>query len=145
MPWPSERICPQCKSERTEPLGGTNRRCNKCGHMFDWSEPYRPSGPSKNAHQRETENEVKPQGDNTDKTDRENATVSALAEALIEESKNKRAVRVFFDYIEHYYYISQDSCRKHLDAAAARAGMEVRGRNYEMADLAKLNLTFGGP
>jgi hypothetical protein len=70
--------------------------------------------------------------------DVEKACISALAETLIEECKGKKAMRIFFDYIEHYYDIPQDSCRKYLDAAAAEARMEVRGRNDEMADLAKL-------
>jgi hypothetical protein len=68
----------------------------------------------------------------------ETGYVSMLAEALIEESKDKRAVRVFFDYIEHYYYVPQDACRKYLVAAASKANREIRGRNDEMADLAKL-------
>ena len=72
-------------------------------------------------------------------TDEDNACISALAEVLIEKCKGKKAMRVFFDYVDHYYDISQDSCRKHLEAAAERAGMEIRGRNDEMADLAKLN------
>jgi len=68
----------------------------------------------------------------------ESGYISMLAEALIEESKGKRGVRVFFDYIEHYYDVPQDACREYLEVAAARASMEIRGRNDEMAQLAKL-------
>jgi hypothetical protein len=31
--------------------------------------------------------------------------ISMLADALTEECKHKKAVRVFFDYIHHYYFV----------------------------------------
>ena len=64
--------------------------------------------------------------------------VSMLADALTEECKDKKAVRVFFDYIHNYYFVPEEACRKYLEAGASKAGMEIRGRNEEMAELAKL-------
>lgn len=66
--------------------------------------------------------------------------ISMLAGALTEECKRKKAIRIFFDYIHNYYFVPEEACRKYLEAAAAKAGMEIRGRNEEMAVLAKLQL-----
>lgn len=61
--------------------------------------------------------------------------ISMLAEALTDKRGNKKAVRIFFDYMSHHYGISEDACRKYLDQAAEKAGLEVSGRSDEMANL----------